>query len=121
MHLFTSVRRRGGGLRRGGDVAVGAGAKLCVRQVGKLVNALLPATAAQVVPPDFLQVVGEDLEAVGSLRLVCVYLRMRAVPIEYSSPIRRRRADLSKLILKGLELRLVGGREGKSREEDGEV
>ena len=75
MHnLVTSSRRRAGGLRGVVDVAVEASAKLGIRQVGKLVDALLPATAAQVVPPDGLQVVGEDLEAVGPLLLVLVDL-----------------------------------------------
>ena len=73
--LFTSFPNGPRGLRGVVDIAVQCCLKLGRGQVGELVDALLPAAAAQVVTPDLLQVLGEDSEAVRPLlcRLVDLY------------------------------------------------
>ena len=57
-----------------GGAVVESGAELLVSEVGELVDALLPAAAAQVVAPDLLQVLGEDPEAVRPLSGILVDL-----------------------------------------------
>ena len=57
-----------------GGAVVESGAELLVSEVGELVDALLPAAAAQVVAPDLLQVLGEDPEAVRPLPGILVDL-----------------------------------------------
>ena len=58
----------------GGRFVVERGAELLGGEVRELVDALLPAGAAQVVAPDLPQVLGEDPEAVRLLPGVLVDL-----------------------------------------------